>query len=805
MAIPPFDPSNEPLGSSDPRIRDLNTRNLDRALNANEPGKWWDRFGLEHPTLWLLGQLQAAANAIVGGGDDITQAWQSAIQDDIAFRIPESATAYTSSLADGGPENRPPLQYSDRVVGASGLTFSIEAPSIVARRAMVNVPINTDRVLEVSVLTGLNAQNQALANGLVRFCLAWFNAGRERMEVTPETIFLETSEPLSASSYTLKFTVGSKDTDVVPPAGAIYCIPYFEYTGEGFEFFASELSIRDITQRRQIESLERAGYRDLLSIVDDETHIDLFDLANPALLSTRPILGQPYPDAHSITSDASLSALDVGDGPAIATRVGKILYPGQSIDTAGRLAFYSDRPLLPETGDFTLFFSCMMEGSTTGARPVLWQHGDGQPGRVQMSLNSIFTGSAQAVSNENFQMYINGITGGSGAGGQPAPANVQRGSPCNVVAIFREGEGQSELLVNGDLIDTFTRPPVIYQTLTRLLNASAQFANDHRGFTYGRIGVMHRAIDREEAVVAGQWAADAYNDKWEREVLGSSDALPNALAAVSCSIIRDSVPKKIGLPANLSLLFSRSPKQILYPASMTKVMTSILLLKKMPNVDATLEMQEGDQTAGSGNNINPGDIITVSDAIYNMMLPSSNVTTTVIARVIGTMLLSGSAGEPIDRFVEEMNIEAKRMGMYATNFTNPSGLANSAMVTTAEDMCILCAAVPNYPAIFERWGATDHTLNILGPNARQQIIGHSAGQVLNARDDIQGGKTGTVPFSPQGDVSRNFMWIGKAPNGNYTANVVMLTVDEDRYADANALQDFVFENLRWPMAQSGMS
>ena len=49
------------------------------------------------------------------------------------------------------------------------------------------------------------------------------------------------------------------------------------------------------------------------------------------------------------------------------------------------------------------------------------------------------------------------------------------------------------------------------------------------------------------------------------------------------------------------------------------------------------------------------------------------------------------------------------------------------------------------------------------------------------------------------------MWIGKAPNGNYTANVVMLTVDEDRYADANALQDFVFENLRWPMAQSGMS
>lgn len=590
------------------------------------------------------------------------------------------------------------------------------------------------------MLTGLNAQNQALANGLVRFCVAWFNAGRERLALAPETVFLETSEPLSASSYKLKFTVGSEDADIVPPAGAIYGIPYFEYTGEGFEFFASELSISDITQRRQIESLERAGYRDLLSIVDDETYIDLFDFANPALLSTRPINGQRYPDARSVTSNAIVSALDVGDGPALATRVGNLLYPGQSIDTPGRLAFYADRPLLPEAGDFTLFFSCMMAGSATGARPVLWQHGDGQPGRVQMSLNSIFTGSTQAVSNENFQMFINGITGGSGAGGQPAPANVQRGSPCNVVAIFREGEGQSELLVNGDMVDTFTRPPVIYQNLTRLLNASAQFSNDQRGVSYGRFGVMHRAIDREEAVVAGQWVADAYNDKWEREVLGSSDALPNALAAVSCSIIRDSAPQKIGLPADLSILFSRSPKQILFPASMTKVMTSILLLKKMSDVDAMLEMQEGDQTVGSGNNINPGDIITVSDAIYNMMLPSSNLTTTVVARIIGTMLLDGSAGDPIDRFVAEMNIEARRMGMYETTFTNPRGLANSAMVTTAEDMCILCAAVPNYPTVFERWGATDHTLNILGPNARQQIIGHSAGQILNARDDIQGGQ-----------------------------------------------------------------
>lgn len=285
--------------------------------------------------------------------------------------------------------------------------------------------------------------------------------------------------------------------------------------------------------------------------------------------------------------------------------------------------------------------------------------------------------------------------------------------------------------------------------------------------------------------VAGQWCAAAYDDKWDREFLEGREVMPNALGGVSYLISGSSAPQKLNQYNDLRPLFLASFQQILYPASMTKVLTTMVMLDNIADMGAEIEMIEGDQTSGSGNNIAPGDILTISDAIYNMMLPSSNVTTSVVARVVGGMLLNGEGGDARARFVEAMNAKARQLGMLSSSFTNPSGLSDAAMVTTPEDMARLCANVPNYPEMFNRWGVTEHELNILGPNARTQIIGHSAGQILNARDDFQGGKTGTVFSSPLGSYSANFMWIGRAPNGNYTANVVMLVTDEDRYADAS--------------------
>lgn len=78
-----------------------------------------------------------------------------------------------------------------------------------------------------------------------------------------------------------------------------------------------------------------------------------------------------------------------------------------------------------------------------------------------------------------------------------------------MVAVFREGVHTSELWVNGELIDRFTRPPGIHQTPTVLLGQPA-FGSDHSGISMGRCLVIHRALEPDEVQFAGRWVADAY-------------------------------------------------------------------------------------------------------------------------------------------------------------------------------------------------------------------------------------------------------------------------------------------------------
>lgn len=782
--------TGNPLGSTDPRDLYDNAQNLDEAVNDLNAETWTDRLGNTRPTLKLLDDLQSAAGEIISAGDDVTLAYQAAIQNDVAYRMPESAVSYTTSLAQGGPENRTPLKYSDLRVSDSGLAFQISAPSLVARRAMFSVPANRNRIIEVSILTGVSGSEQPEANGLFKVGVAWYTNSRIRLSDPDESIFLETEEALSTSSYRVSFTIGSVDADIYPPSGAAYGIPFFEYTGTGFWFWASEMSITDITQRRQIEQLQQSEYASLLSLIDDETTADVFDFTNPAFASRRPRLGEDFPSHRSFVGDATIS------GDVETVRVGNTLMPGQLADTGGRLYYTASKPLLPETGDFTFFGSTLMEGDQTGNRTLIWQNVGGEVGRVQCMLNGGFNGSIQTTINEVVGIWAAGMSDGGGVDGYPSPGAAVRGQPVNYVVVMRDGERASEFWLNGRLIDRFTRPTSIAQSNSVLMGQGG--AENQSGRSYGRFGVIHRALDAEEVRIAGQWCADAYSDKWDREFLEGQDPVPHAFGGVSYLISPPSAPQKLNQYSEMRPLYLSSYQQVLYPASMTKVLTSMVLLDNISDMDSTIEMMEGDETGGSGNNINAGDILTISDALYNLMLPSSNVTATVVARTVGEILLDGEAGDPVARFVEEMNRKARSLGMLNSNFTNASGLSNSEMVTTAEDMGRLCANVPNYPDLFSRWGAVSHTLNITGADPRTVEISHSASQVM-VDDDYQGGKTGTVSSSPLGSTTRNFMWIGRAPNGNYTANVVMLVTSDDRYDASNGLNDYVFSNLRWPI------
>lgn len=102
-------------------------------------------------------------------------------------------------------------------------------------------------------------------------------------------------------------------------------------------------------------------------------------------------------------------------------------------------------------------------------------------------------------------------------------------------------------------------------------------------------------------------------------------------------------------------------------------------------------------------NLQPGDQLTMRDALYSAMLGSDNLAALCIADHVGKEFLvsSGEGGDPVAAFVDEMNQLAEALGMKRTRFANPHGLERpgAKAFSTAADVARLCAYAMSRNAI----------------------------------------------------------------------------------------------------------
>ena len=134
------------------------------------------------------------------------------------------------------------------------------------------------------------------------------------------------------------------------------------------------------------------------------------------------------------------------------------------------------------------------------------------------------------------------------------------------------------------------------------------------------------------------------------------------------------------------------------PASLTKMMTAYLAFKALENgtlrADQMLTVSDaGWKIEGSRMFLSPKVPASVSDLIKGMIVQSGNDAATTLAEAMG--------GGSVDVFVQQMNDEAKRLGMTKTHFKNPTGLAAEGHVSTVGDLAILSAAlIHDYPKYY---------------------------------------------------------------------------------------------------------
>jgi serine-type D-Ala-D-Ala carboxypeptidase (penicillin-binding protein 5/6) len=128
------------------------------------------------------------------------------------------------------------------------------------------------------------------------------------------------------------------------------------------------------------------------------------------------------------------------------------------------------------------------------------------------------------------------------------------------------------------------------------------------------------------------------------------------------------------------VLWSRSPDRELPPASTTKIMTALLTLEQVENLDEWATVPRIPLPQEVGVDLVPGDRITVREALYALLLESANdAALTLAAHVAGS--------EP--KFVVLMNRRAKRLGMAHTHFTNSRGTAQPGFYSSARDLATL--------------------------------------------------------------------------------------------------------------------
>lgn len=140
------------------------------------------------------------------------------------------------------------------------------------------------------------------------------------------------------------------------------------------------------------------------------------------------------------------------------------------------------------------------------------------------------------------------------------------------------------------------------------------------------------------------------------------------------------------------VLYSRNADKVLYPASITKIMTALLASEKgnlddvlTMSFDAVFSIERGSSHIA----LDVDEEITLEQALNGLLLMSANDAGNGIAEYIG-----GS----IEGFAEMMTNKAKELGAMNTNFVNPHGLHDENHYTTAYDMALIAREALKYDA-----------------------------------------------------------------------------------------------------------
>lgn len=229
------------------------------------------------------------------------------------------------------------------------------------------------------------------------------------------------------------------------------------------------------------------------------------------------------------------------------------------------------------------------------------------------------------------------------------------------------------------------------------------------------------------------------------------------------------------------VLYQREPDLPLPPASTTKIVTAIVALESDRRKNDLLSVtKSATRVPSSKLYLRPGQVMTVRDLLYSVLLSSANDASLVLAE--------GIAGS-VARFGEMMTLKAHEIGALHSHFTNPHGLTAPEHYSTAKDMALIFNYAMKNPGFREIVQTkTISVSSISGGKAKRvrHLPVRNHNRLLWTFDGAIGGKTGYTYAAQRcfvGGVSRNGVTL-----------IVSILGSRDLWRDTRRLLEYGFEN-----------
>ena len=237
-----------------------------------------------------------------------------------------------------------------------------------------------------------------------------------------------------------------------------------------------------------------------------------------------------------------------------------------------------------------------------------------------------------------------------------------------------------------------------------------------------------------------------------------------------------------------TVLYAKNADQQLYPGGTVKVMTTLLALENTQLTDQVTMTATGvSGVTDGGANISAqlGEVFTIEQCLYAMLLSSANDVALQIAEHIG-----GS----VDGFVQMMNDRAAQLGCTGTVFTNPTGLPDENQHTTAHDMALIMKAAIDNDTFRTIAGTTSYTISATNVSGGERVLTNNFSMLNSANaayyPNCIGGREGYT------EASGSTLVCGAEKNGTTLIAVVLQGASGTTAAEAGSLLNYGFDNFQ---------